>query len=437
MDRFLQTPNRLGRDIRNPALANALGLSSPTSPVQRARSPRASMSFRTPTHSPTRDEVHTPNSPRTPHGRQPHLLSESSPALFADPQSSPLRPPTSPLVRKMRGHSLQTLPVAGIRDDFYASLVCYQPRCDMYAIAQGEYVSVWNDQLGGEPVGLPRTFGQVVAVAISATGMLAVLYEHEILCIYNATMQLYMARELLPEAGTSVSWPAEGDDHLYVGNGRGQITLYTLHHSRGRFSFIPRQMGRKHRDIVCRIVVNSTGDYLISACGSGMLNVWKIQSDHSLKHKYGMPHKGQLRAIAFCPWSPYLVASGGGRIDRQVRVWDVRVFREFKYKFYVPGQVTSIVWLAKWDVFVAFGHDQQAQSRMLGAAYCLPRNQLVQTFVGARACALDAVPWGSHGACIVGSKGSMLFFRWTPEEVPPAIVGEAPKLGVILPQELR
>lgn len=50
-----------------------------------------------------------------------------------------------------------------------------------------------------------------------------------------------------------------------------------------------------------------------------LVTVWNIQDWKNPTLVYRMPHKAAVKALAFCPWCPSLLATGGGSQDRTIR----------------------------------------------------------------------------------------------------------------------
>ncbi|PRT53964.1 Meiosis-specific APC/C activator protein AMA1 [Wickerhamiella sorbophila] len=413
MDRFItsRTPTLQHESVQNIELAQALGisLSNHSSPTARPRSP------------PKASSLAPPDSPRTPTRaslapRRRLALLRDSPALFAD---SPSRaPPNSPLQPSRRVHSLFRVDAYGLRDDFYSTLLAYDPVNDIYAMGIDNSVRLWSAQFGQEPVMLPHSYGAVLCLAISSTGILAVAYANGMVCIYNAMLHLFIGRHTVCSPMTCLAWPATGSDVLYLGSTKGHLVMFKLKNVNGHLTFKSVLMGFKHRAQICSITLNPTGTYLSVGANDGLTSAWEVLPDQTVKFLYWAPHKTAVRAIAFCPWAPYLVATGGGRQDQRVRIWDIRDGNSMLYDFKVGGQVTALVWLAKWELFVGLGHGQVPRSRLIGAVFSLPSCQLVEEIQGCNSRTLIAVPALPHGVCCALSGRKLMMFQWKPDENP-------------------
>lgn len=65
---------------------------------------------------------------------------------------------------------------------------------------------------------------------------------------------------------------------------------------------------------------------MASGGNDNVLNIWQAQngSRHSQSqalHTF-TAHQAAVKALAWCPWQPHILASGGGTADRHIRFWN-------------------------------------------------------------------------------------------------------------------
>uniref|UniRef100_H3A8P1 Cell division cycle 20 n=1 Tax=Latimeria chalumnae TaxID=7897 RepID=H3A8P1_LATCH len=81
-----------------------------------------------------------------------------------------------------------------------------------------------------------------------------------------------------------------------------------------------------HTQEVCGLKWSPDGRYLASGGNDNMVNVWPCtpsnNAEHSPLHTFTQ-HQGAIKAIAWCPWQPSVLATGGGTSDRQIRIWNI------------------------------------------------------------------------------------------------------------------
>lgn len=101
--------------------------------------------------------------------------------------------------------------------------------------------------------------------------------------------------------------------------------------------------------------------------------------------KYRLLHSAAVKAIAFAPWQPSLLATGGGSNDRAIRFWHTRT-GVCLATIDVFAQVTSLIWSqTRREIVATFGYAQPDHPIRI-AVFAWP------------SCAQVAViPWGPYG----------------------------------------
>ena len=75
-----------------------------------------------------------------------------------------------------------------------------------------------------------------------------------------------------------------------------------------------------HTQEICGLKWNNEFTQLASGGNDNKLCVWELSSSNPVQEL--KEHKAAVKAIAWCPWRPNLLASGGGSTDRQIKLWD-------------------------------------------------------------------------------------------------------------------
>lgn len=71
--------------------------------------------------------------------------------------------------------------------------------------------------------------------------------------------------------------------------------------------------------------------------------IWNIDNlEHPLP-QFLLPHDAAVKALAFCPWSTLLLATGGGAKDRKIRFWH-SLSGTLLCEFATDSQITLLVW---------------------------------------------------------------------------------------------
>ncbi|XP_053690665.1 cell division cycle protein 20 homolog [Sabethes cyaneus] len=84
---------------------------------------------------------------------------------------------------------------------------------------------------------------------------------------------------------------------------------------------------RAHSQEVCGLKWSPDGKHLASGGNDNLVNVWSTAN--GVPHTTTTPlhgfnqHQAAVRALAWCPWQPHTLASGGGTADRCIKFWNV------------------------------------------------------------------------------------------------------------------
>ena len=78
---------------------------------------------------------------------------------------------------------------------------------------------------------------------------------------------------------------------------------------------------------VCGLKWSPDGKYLASGANDNLLNIWPQLQDQMYTasqplHTFS-EHQAAVKALAWCPWQPGVLASGGGTADRCIRIWNI------------------------------------------------------------------------------------------------------------------
>ncbi|KAJ5138783.1 uncharacterized protein N7515_003631 [Penicillium bovifimosum] len=108
-------------------------------------------------------------------------------------------------------------------------------------------------------------------------------------------------------------------------------------------------------------------------------------------HKHRLVHSAAVKAIAFAPWQPSLLATGGGTNDRAIHFYHTRSGACLA-TINVFAQVTSLIWSeTQREIVATFGYAQPEHPFRI-AVFAWP------------SCAqVAAIPWGPYGSSWDGS----------------------------------
>ncbi|XP_043236791.1 cell division cycle protein 20 homolog [Amphibalanus amphitrite] len=113
-----------------------------------------------------------------------------------------------------------------------------------------------------------------------------------------------------------------------------------------------------HVQEVCGLRWSDEGRLLASGGNDNQLLVWDAAAGigdanseplHTLN-----AHQAAVKAVSWCPWSPHLLASGGGTADRSIRFWNASTGQLLNTTT-TNSQVCSLVWSAEFKEIMS-GH---------------------------------------------------------------------------------
>ncbi|KAF4598152.1 ubiquitin-protein transferase activating protein [Pleurotus pulmonarius] len=117
-----------------------------------------------------------------------------------------------------------------------------------------------------------------------------------------------------------------------------------------------------HTGEVCGLKWRSDGELLASGGNDNVVNIWDARLGDVGEGARGTAkwtkrnHTAAVKAIAWCPWQPSLLASGGGTNDATINVWNSTTGARL-HTVQTPSQVTSILWApAKKELLSTHGY---------------------------------------------------------------------------------
>uniref|UniRef100_A0A182VUM5 CDC20/Fizzy WD40 domain-containing protein n=1 Tax=Anopheles minimus TaxID=112268 RepID=A0A182VUM5_9DIPT len=208
-----------------------------------------------------------------------------------------------------------------IMNDYYLNLMDWSMD-NVVAVALGSSVYLWN----------------------AATGTIEMLFENEGNDHACSLGWIHEGHILAvgTSAGTVELWDCENIKRLRVMNGHSARVgvlawnsyvlcsgsrdgLIINHDVRTRQHNIGMLQG--HTQEVCGLKWSPDGKYLASGGNDNLVHVWSAAN--GAPHATGDPlhvfnaHQAAIRALAWCPWQPNVLASGGGTADRTIKFWNV------------------------------------------------------------------------------------------------------------------
>ncbi|CEP63129.1 Ama1p LALA0_S07e03026g [Lachancea lanzarotensis] len=180
---------------------------------------------------------------------------------------------------------------------------------------------------------------------------------------------------------------------------------------------------------VCGLSSNKNGTQLAVGGNDNSCTIWDISVFSSARLQFVLPHKAAVKAVAFCPWSQSLLATGAGSKDRKIRFWHTKsgtLLSETK----APGQITSLIWSLRQKQIVATFGFGDAEKPTLVSVYSYPSMEPTLEVHSATALrVLSAVPSPESGSiCVATNDETVRFYElW---DVKDCTIFEAQEKGI-------
>ncbi|XP_071039762.1 cell division cycle protein 20 homolog [Parasteatoda tepidariorum] len=113
-----------------------------------------------------------------------------------------------------------------------------------------------------------------------------------------------------------------------------------------------------HTQEICGLKWSLDGRYLASGGNDNLVNIWSAdagvgQTDAQPLHTFN-EHQAAVKALAWCPWQPNILASGGGTADRHIRFWNCNLGTSLN-SIDAKSQVCAILWSKEYKELIS-GH---------------------------------------------------------------------------------
>ncbi len=143
----------------------------------------------------------------------------------------------------------------------------------------------------------------------------------------------------------------------------GNPLLYVSDHSGGLSALDLRVQDAKvwaiagaHSKQVCGLSLSTDGQTVVTGADDDTVKVWDVRTR---KPKVIFDkHKAAIKAIAFCPWNPKVIATGGGTDDHTIRIWNSDTGQIISEQD-AGTQITGLLWNKHYQQLIStHGHGE-------------------------------------------------------------------------------
>lgn len=270
----------------------------------------------------------------------PKAPEPAKPVDLRSQYNRPLRPVRpAPQRRRILTAPERVLDAPGILDDYYLNLLDWSNR-NQVAIGLEREVYVWDADTGAVSTLMETTADTYVSsVKWSADGTYIAIG------IGNGDVQLWDIEE---QAKVRTMRGHESRVGVMSWN---QAILSTGAQSGNIFNHDVRIAEHKvaqlngHSSEVCGLEWRSDGAQLASGGNDNLVNIWDARVLNTPKWTK-TNHTAAVKALAWCPWQPNLLATGGGNYDGCIHFWNSTTGARVN-SIDTESQVTSLKWSIK------------------------------------------------------------------------------------------
>lgn len=326
--------------------------------------------------------------------------------------------------RKIATQPERVLDAPGMVDDFYLNLVAWSS-LNVLAVALAEQTYLWRADTGEVMrMGEAPDGSYVASVDFSNDGQFLGVG------IGNGTVELWDVEtntklRTMTGHSTQVACLSWYQHVLTSGCGDGSIWHHDVRVARHKVGELAG-----HQSEVCGLKWRSDGELLASGGNDNVVNVWDGRiGDVTLGTMSAAKwtkrnHTAAVKAIAWCPWQPSLLASGGGTSDATVHIWNTTTGARL-HSLATPSQVTSIQWSAYRKEFMTT-HGYPTNAVMIHA---YPSMERVVEIRDAHDCRVLWSALGPNGDVVCTGAGDENLKFWRLWEVPKVKKGKEAKEG--------
>jgi len=229
--------------------------------------------------------------------------------------TSPITRSKSRYLRQIPQHPERILDAPELVDDYYLNLLDWS-RTNIVAIALNRTVYLWNAETGTstELMHTAEEGNIITSLSFGANGHTLALGTNEAQIQIWDVERAKLVRSMSGHSARvgSLDWNRHT---LSSGSRDASIINHDVRMGHAQTSIL-----QGHQQEVCGLKWSPDGTFLASGGNDNLLNLWDA---HGTTPRFTFDHhEAAVKALAWCPWQPNLLASGGGTADRHIRFWN-------------------------------------------------------------------------------------------------------------------
>ncbi|KAI0121298.1 WD40-repeat-containing domain protein [Xylariales sp. AK1849] len=294
-----------------------------------------------------------------------HSISASKTTWTGTEWSNDLRhqPKHSKQQRMLPNAPFKVLDAPGLRDDFYCSTLAFSPTCNTLAVGLGNLLYGWSETTGVSmlhPGVKDRSW--LTSVAFSSNeGCKSILAFGRssgslvLLSLFDSLLPRFEAQHPNPVA--CLSWrpvvtirPSLNPNNPGVNVRTEDLLVGEEEVARDNWPGAMTLLARVkvHTQQICGFSWSPDGRQFVTGRNDNLCCLFNVDEHHL----------AAVKAIAFCPWQPHLLATGGGSNDKMIHFFHTTSGAALA-TISVSAQVTSLLWsTTRREIAATFGYAQ-------------------------------------------------------------------------------
>ncbi|KAK6463071.1 WD40-repeat-containing domain protein [Scheffersomyces coipomensis] len=256
------------------------------------------------------------------------------------------------------------LQAPGLRNDFYSNLVSWSKKTNKIAVGLGVNSYLWGIDNHVEQIHLDA-LSLVTAVSCSRDDYIVIANSRGMISLIEQPKNIVLAVYTLQNKCVFCFEWFSKSNRFIAGNEVGEVHIFEIVYGQTRYELVEVACFKSHQQQICGLALSMDNTRLAVGANDNSCSLWDIKNLETISLMFVLPHNAAVKAIAFCPWTNSLLATGGGSKDRKIRFWHTSSGTKLN-EIPTHGQVTSLIWSRyKKEIAATFGFGADSTSSLL------------------------------------------------------------------------